>query len=200
MSKAIQKTNGHNVGEVPTEMLYFGSHREITRTVDNLGFERFEFPIHDGEFALVDFYGKRFFSREMLKSLGFKEEGEHLHLTIAGVHNEWIDTEFSPYGGAPHMAYTLSFQGCATRLVLGANARRSIIISISKSLPRGQNITIADFGKPHDIALFAGEYDGKNAVVVEVTAPWTEERAAQKLIEANAATKEANSYLFGDDE
>jgi hypothetical protein len=170
------------------------SQRNLTVTRDAMGFVRAELPINDNTFSLVDLYGKRFFSRKMLKSLGYTEGNTHLRLTINSLHREWVDKENSQYGDQSSYELTVSFKETATRLVLNAGNRRNLIEGMTS-----KQMSIDYLSQPHEVALYAGETDdGKGATILEVVVEYTPEVAKAKKAEGEKRLKQINDDIFGE--
>ena len=149
--------------------------RELRPVVDSAGHIRFEAAFSAETVNIIDFYGKKFFSRAMLRELGYTEFGEQLKLTINGLHNEHVSEEFSQYKSGRTRRFTVSFQECGTRLVMNATNRRALMAA----MPRGEGIGY--LSRPHTVELFAGETpDRKGAVMLKVTQVATDEVIAQR--------------------
>ena len=164
--------------------------RELRPVFDSAGHLRFEAEFNPETVNLIDFYGKRYFSRAMLRELGYTEFGQQLMLTVAGLHDEHVSEEFSAYKSGRVRRYTMSFQECGTRLVMNAGNRRHLM----SAMPSGTDPSY--LARPHVVSLFAGETeDGKGAAILRVL-----EVATDEVLKKRADSHNADLYGFGDDE
>ncbi len=165
----------------------YGAARILRPVIDSAGHIRAEIPLNDDTVSMLDFYGKRYFSRKMLRDLGYTEAGERLILTINSLHLEIVDDTNSQYAGGDQRKITCSFKETGTRLVMNAGNRRDLLGAVKKGAK------LSYLSRPHIVELFAGETeDGKGASIMRLVEECTDEMLAK-------AAKAANSDLFGDD-